>query len=67
MLILQKVEYCQWVNTEGLIKVIMCSKIRVEKGKKLKGKNLTSLGINTSVYINDILLLYILRKALGQV
>ena len=33
------------------------NKIRSEK-KKLKGKNLTSLGINTPVYINDSLCIY---------
>ena len=33
------------------------NKIRSEK-KKLKGKNLTSLGINTPVYVNDSLCTY---------
>ena len=52
------VEDCHWVKTQGSKKVIIkfpkrkdVNKIRAEK--KLKGKNLTSLGINMSVYIND--------------
>ena len=58
------VEDCYWVKTQRSKKVIIklsrrkdANKIRSEK-KKLKGKNLTSLGINTPVYINDSLCIY---------
>ena len=57
-------EDCHWVKTQSSKKVIItlsrrkdANKIRAEK-KKLKGKNLTSLGINTPVYINDSLCIY---------
>ena len=57
----ENVEDCHWVKTLRSKKVIIklsrwkdAIKIRSEK-KKLKGKNLTSLGINTPVYINDSL------------
>ena len=45
----ENVEDCHWVKTQHSKKVII---------KKLKGKNLTSLGVNTSVYINDSLCIY---------
>ena len=55
----ENVEDCHWVKTQrSKIVIIMLSrrkdanKIRSEK-KKLKGENLTSLGINTPVYVND--------------
>ena len=60
----ENVEDCHCVKTQRSKKVIIklsrrnnANKIRSEK-KKLKGKNLTSLGINTPVYINDSLCIY---------
>ena len=60
----ENVEDCHWVKTQRSKKVIIklsrrkdANKIRSEK-KKLKGKNLTSLGINAPVYINDSLCIY---------
>ena len=60
----KNVEDCHWVKTQRSKKVIIklsrrkdSSKIRSEK-EKLKGKNLTSLGLNTPVYINDSLFIY---------
>ena len=60
----ENVEDCHWVKTQRSKKVIIklsrrkdINKIRSEK-KKLKGKSLTSLGINTPVYINDSLCLF---------
>ena len=57
-------EDCHWIKTLGPAKVIIkCSKrkdankVRSEN-KQLKGKNLTSLGINTPIYINDSLCTY---------
>ena len=64
------IEDCHWVKTQRSKKVIIklsggkdANKICAEK-KKLKGKNLTSLGINTPVYINDSV--YILQTTMGQ-
>ena len=58
------IEDCHWIKTQRSKKVIIklsggkdVNKICAEK-KKLKGKNLTSLGINTPVYINDSLFIY---------
>ena len=60
----ENVEDCHWIKTQRSQNVIIklsrwkdANKIRSEK-KKLKGKNLTSLGINTPVYINDSLCIY---------
>ena len=60
----ENVEDCHWVKTQRSKKVIIqlfkrkyANKIHSEK-KKLKGKNLTSIGINTSVYIHDSLRIY---------
>ena len=57
----ENVEDSHWVKTQKVIIKLSrwkdANKIRSEK-KKLKGKNLTSLGINTSVYINDSLCMY---------
>ena len=60
----ENVEDCHWVKTQRSKKVIIklsrrkdANKIRSEK-KKLKGKNLISLGINTPVYINDSMCIY---------
>ena len=44
-------------SNNQVIQTERCNKIRSEK-KKQKGKNLTSLGINTPVYINDSLCIY---------
>ena len=61
---LENVEDCHWVKTQRSKKVIIklsrrkdANKIRSEK-KKLKGKKLISLGINTPVYINDSMCIY---------
>ena len=57
------VEHYRWVKTafkksdNQVIQTKDTNKIRAEK-KKWKGKNLTSLGINTPVYINDNLCIY---------
>ena len=58
------VEDCHWVKTQRSKKVIMklfrrkdANKIHSEK-KKLKGKNLTSLGSNMAVYINHSLCIF---------
>ena len=60
----RNVEDCRWIKTQGPKKVIIkfsrrkdANKVRTEK-KKLKGENLTSLGINKSIYINDSLFTY---------
>ena len=60
----ENVEDCHWAKTQCSKKVIIklsrrkdANKIRSEK-KKLRGKNQTSLGINTPVYINDSLCIY---------
>ena len=60
----ENVEDCHWVKTQRSKKVIIklsrrkdANKIRSEK-KKLKGKNLIWLGINTPVYINDSMCIY---------
>ena len=60
----RNVEDCHWIKNQGPEKVIIkCSrhkganKVRTEK-KKLKLKNLTSLGINKPIYINDSLCTY---------
>ena len=57
----ENVEDCHWVKTQKVIIKLSrrkdANKIHSEK-KKLKGKNLTSLGINTPVYINDSLCIY---------
>ena len=60
----RNVEDCHWVKTQGPKKVIIkfsrrkdANKVRTDK-KKLKGKNLTSLGINKPIYINDSLCTY---------
>lgn len=52
----KNVEVCHWIKTQGSKKVIIkflrrkdANKVQTEK-KKLKGKNLTSLGINKPVY-----------------
>ena len=54
-------EDCHWIKTQGPKKVIIkflrrkdANKVQAEK-KKLKGKNLGTLGINNSIYINDSL------------
>ena len=66
----ENAEDCHWVKTLRSKKVIIklsrwkdANNIRSEK-KKLKGKNLTSLGINTPVYINDSLCM--LQKTMCQ-
>ena len=57
------VERYRWVKTafkksdNQVIQTKDTNKIRAEK-KKWKGKNLTSLGINAPVYINDNLCIY---------
>ena len=60
----RNVEDCHWVKTQGPKKVIIkfsrrkdANKVRTDK-KKLKGKNLTSLGINKPIYISDSLCTY---------
>ena len=60
----RNVEDCHWIKTQGPKKVIIkfsrrkdANKVRTDK-KKLKGKNLTSLGINKPIYINDSLCTY---------
>ena len=53
-------EDCHWVKTQRSKKVVIklsIQRIRSKKNK-LKGKNPTSLGINTPVYINDSLCIY---------
>ena len=52
----ENVEDCHWVKTQrsSYSDEKMLTRF-VRKKKKLKGKNLTSLGINTPVYINDSL------------
>ena len=67
----ENVEDCHWVKTQRSKKVIMklsrrkdANKIRSEK-KKLKGKNLTSLGSNMQ-FILMIACVYI-TKNIGQV
>ena len=57
----RNLEDCHCIKTQGPKKVITkfsrrkdVNKVRNEK-KKLKGKNLTSLGINKPIYINDSL------------
>ena len=58
----KKVEDCHWLKTLRPKKVIIkfsrhkdANKVRTEK-KNLKGKNLTSQGINKPIYMNDSLL-----------
>ena len=60
----RKVEDCHWIKFQGPKKVIIkfsklknANKVRTKR-KKLKGKNLTSLGINKPIYINDSLCTY---------
>ena len=57
-------EDCHWIKTQGSKKVVIkfsrqkgANKVRAEK-KKLKEKNLTSLGINKPIYMNDSLCTY---------
>ena len=57
-------EDCHWIKIQGPQKVITkfsrckCSnKVRTEK-EKLRGKNLTSLGINKPIYINNTISTY---------
>ena len=57
-------KYCHWIKIQGPKKVTIkfsrckdANKVRTRK-KKLKGKNLTSLGINKPIYINDSLCTY---------
>ena len=58
------VQDCPWIKSQGPKKVIIkfsrrkdVNKVQAEK-RKLKGKNLTSLGINKPIYINDSLCTY---------
>ena len=60
----KNVEVCHWIKTQGPKKVIIkfsehkyTNKVSTKK-KKLKRKNLTSLGINKPIYINDSLCTY---------
>ena len=60
----QNVEDCHWIKTQGPKKIISkfskrkdANKVCTEK-KKLKRKNLTSLGISKRIYINDSLCKY---------
>ena len=55
----RNVEDCHWIKTQDPKKVIIkfskrkdANKVWTEK-RKLNGKNLTSLGINKPIYIND--------------
>ena len=57
----KNVEDYRWIKTQGPKKVAIkfskrkhANKVRTEK-KKLKGKNLASLGMNKPIYINDSL------------
>ena len=58
------VEDWHWIKTQGPKKVIIKFSERKDtnkvctKKKKLKGKNLTSLGINKQIYINGSLCTY---------
>ena len=60
----RNVEDCHCIKTQGPKKVIIkfsrrkdANKVRPEK-KKMKGNNLTSLGINKPIYVNDSLCTY---------
>ena len=60
----KNVEDCHWIKNQGPEKVIVkfskvrnANKVWAEK-KKLEGKNLTSLGINKPICINDSLCTY---------